>query len=108
VTKAKREMTAEEIENWLAIRKEAGLHIDPETASIPSFRRNTSKSGGNTSPVLPEAMCGSILATCRSDPRCLVGKAPEKFSVSSWTAILRSWRGTTSCRRRPCKFLEIR
>jgi len=34
VTKAKREMTAEEIENWLAIRKEAGLHIDPETAEV--------------------------------------------------------------------------
>lgn len=27
-------MTAEEIENWLAIRKEAGLHIDPETAEV--------------------------------------------------------------------------
>jgi hypothetical protein len=34
VTKAKREMTAEEIENLLAIRKEAGLHIDPETAEV--------------------------------------------------------------------------
>jgi len=28
------EMTAEEIKNWLAIRKEAGLHIDPETAEV--------------------------------------------------------------------------
>ena len=27
-------MTAEEIENWLAIRKEAGLQIDPETAEV--------------------------------------------------------------------------
>jgi hypothetical protein len=27
MTKAKSEMKAEEIENWLAIRKEAGLHI---------------------------------------------------------------------------------
>ena len=26
MTKAKREMKAEEIENWLVIRKEAGLH----------------------------------------------------------------------------------
>ncbi len=25
---------AEEIKNWLAIRKEAGLHIDPDTAEV--------------------------------------------------------------------------
>ena len=27
-------MTEEEVEKWLAIRKEAGLHIEPETAEI--------------------------------------------------------------------------
>jgi hypothetical protein len=34
MTDENREMTAQEIENWLAIRKEAGRHIDPETAEV--------------------------------------------------------------------------
>jgi hypothetical protein len=34
MTNENREMTAEEIENWLAIRKEAGAHIDSETAEV--------------------------------------------------------------------------
>jgi hypothetical protein len=33
-TMTNEKMTAEEIENWFAIRKEAGLHIDPETAEV--------------------------------------------------------------------------
>jgi hypothetical protein len=28
------QMKEEEIQQWLAIRKEAGLHIDPETAEV--------------------------------------------------------------------------
>jgi hypothetical protein len=34
MTNEQRKMTAEEVEKWLAIRKEAGLHIDPETADV--------------------------------------------------------------------------
>ena len=49
------------------------------TASIPKSLRNTSKSDGNTSPAPPAAMCGSDLATYRSDQRRLMGKAPQKL-----------------------------
>jgi len=34
MTDENRKMTAEEIKNWLAIRKKAGLDIDPETAEV--------------------------------------------------------------------------
>jgi hypothetical protein len=34
MTDEQRKMTAEEIEKWLSIRKEAGLHIDSETAEV--------------------------------------------------------------------------
>jgi hypothetical protein len=34
MTNQQKEMKAEEVEKWLATRKEAGLHIDPETAEV--------------------------------------------------------------------------
>jgi hypothetical protein len=34
LTMTNEKMTAEETENWLAIRKEGGLQIDPETAEV--------------------------------------------------------------------------
>jgi len=83
-------MTAEEIENWLAIRKEAGLHIDPETAEVDWTYGLTLDPYG-IYPELPEeyeqvgreyfarTCVGQFWRPARSDPRCLVGKAPEKL-----------------------------
>jgi hypothetical protein len=34
MTNEERTLAAEEVEKWLAIRKDAGLHIDPETAEV--------------------------------------------------------------------------
>jgi len=34
MTNENRKMTMDEIEKWLAIRKEAALYIDPETAEV--------------------------------------------------------------------------
>ena len=64
------------VEQWLEIRKEAGLQIDPETAKVrweyalnstlmgltQIFRRSGSKSDGNTSRVLREVAFGCGLA----------------------------------------------
>src|SRR5262249_38080334 len=69
-------MTDDEREAWLAIRKEAGLKIDPQTAEVDWGyaltldpygvypERNTNRSGGHILPVLLETTCGSILAIC--------------------------------------------
>ena len=71
-------MTDDERKIWLAIRKEAGLKIDPETAEVewiyaltldpygvyPEMPEELQQVGRGTSPVLQEATCGSILAIC--------------------------------------------
>jgi hypothetical protein len=88
-TEAPEKMT---IEQWLAIRKEAALKIDPETAEVewiyaqtlvrtvstPSFRRNTGRSGGNTSPDLPEVTCGCGLETCPTQSEVRYGKSTSQ------------------------------
>jgi hypothetical protein len=48
--------------------------LSTPTASIQNCQRNTSTLGGNISPVLPEAMCGSGLATCPKRPETPYGK----------------------------------
>ena len=67
-----------DVEQWLAIRKEAGLKIDPETAEViwnytqtlnpygvcPDLPEEYSKLGGNISPAHLEAKYGSGLAIC--------------------------------------------
>src|SRR6516162_6605982 len=67
------------VEQWLTIRKEAALNIDPNTAevdwsyaqhliltgSVRTCPRNASKLEGNTSPVLRQVMCGCGLGICR-------------------------------------------
>jgi hypothetical protein len=69
-----------EIEQWLAVRKEAGLKIDPETAEVDwdygqtldpygvldewELPENSIKSGANIGHVLPEATSGLISAIC--------------------------------------------
>jgi hypothetical protein len=74
-------------EQWLAIRKEAGLKIDPETAEvywtyaqtedpygiIPTCPMSGSKSDGSTSLALPEAY-GSTLMICPKQRQMLCGK----------------------------------
>src|SRR5262249_33724381 len=45
------------------------------TVSTPSFRRSASKSGANTSPVLPEATYGSGLPTCPTRPETPCGES---------------------------------
>ena len=49
-------------------------HSTP-TATTPTSRRSTIMLGVNTSPVLPEAMCGSRLLTCRRRPEQSCGKS---------------------------------
>jgi hypothetical protein len=80
------------VEQWLAIRKAVGLQIDPETAEVEwtyaqtldptestqNSRANSSRSGGNTSPVLPEATCGCGLATCPTPPEASCGKSTSQ------------------------------
>ena len=85
-------MTDDERNAWLASRKEAGLKIDPETAEVewtyaqtldpygvyPSFRRNTGRSGGNTSPDLPEMTCGCGLETCPTQSEMRYGESTSQ------------------------------
>jgi hypothetical protein len=75
-------------EQWLAVRKEPALQIDPETArffahtrrhstptaSTPTSRRNTNKSGGNILPVLLEAPCGCGLVIYPTRPMIACGQ----------------------------------
>ena len=69
-------------EQWLAVRKEAALQIDPETAEVhfeyaqnstptastTTFRRNANVSGGYILPILQEAMYGCGLAIYPTRP----------------------------------------
>ncbi len=84
------------VEQWLAIRKEAALRIDPDTAdpmdSTPSFQRNFTKSGENTSPVLPEATYGCGLAISPKRPKMLCGK-----STSADWRFRRDFRELKTC-----------
>jgi hypothetical protein len=77
-----------------ALRQAVGLHIDPETAEVdciyaqtldpmatfPISRRNTNKSGENTSPALLEVTCGSRFATSPKPrhPRGACGMTSER------------------------------
>src|SRR5262245_6113391 len=86
------------IEQWLAIRKEAGLKIDPATAETcwqyaqtldPYGSRRTSagRSGGNTSPALPEVTSGSnsvIYPTAPFEAAKTRRNSTGKRSSSSW------------------------
>ena len=53
MTNDRRKIAAEEVEKWLAIRKEAGLHIDPETAEAASWFAYTVDPYG-VEPEIPE------------------------------------------------------
>src|SRR5262245_47359686 len=44
------------------------------TVSTPSFPRNTRRSGGHTSPALPEVTCGCGLETCPTQSEVRYGK----------------------------------
>jgi hypothetical protein len=62
---------------WLAIRKEAGLKLDPETAEVECCLR--------ASPALLQAMYGSIFVACpkRSEASC------GMFGMYCRTAVFR-------------------
>ena len=87
-TGEKREMTQAEVEKWLAIRKEAGLHIDPDTAEVEWIYALTCDPYG-VYPELPEEYqqvgreyfarspgsdVGSNLATCPKRPKTPYGR----------------------------------
>ena len=95
-------MTDEEREAWLAIRKEAGLKIDPETAEVecvyaltldpygvyPDLLPNTNKSGGNTLPVLLKRRLGRVWRFARGDPRRTLEEAQpvgNRYRRAGWT-----------------------
>jgi hypothetical protein len=77
------------VEQWLAVRMEAGLRIDPETAEVdwrygaifdpyeiePACRRNCGSRVEYTSLVLREATYGFRLIPARRNPRSTMGKA---------------------------------
>ena len=94
MTKKTTDESKMDVEQWLAIRKEVGLKIDPETAEVDwhyartfdpyclscrTFRRNII-SGGNTSPAHPKATYGSGLAICPRQPV----RRFEKGTAASW------------------------
>ena len=80
-----------EVEKWLAVRKEAALQIDPETAEVfwtyakrstpmaytPIFRTSASRSDENTLLVLPEAIFGCGLVIYPRLRKTLYGKSTD-------------------------------
>ena len=90
-------MTTHEVEEWLAIRKEAGLHINPETAEVDWTYELTLDPYG-VEPEIPEEYqqigrayfarsprkrrVGLVWRLARSDQRRLVGEALAKIGVS--------------------------
>jgi len=90
------EQTMEQtVEQWLAIRKQAGLQIDPETAEVEWTYALTLDPYG-VEPVPEEPVCragvlrpfswkrrvGLVWRSARRHPRRLMGKAQFKVGVS--------------------------
>src|SRR5262245_35351647 len=91
------------VEQWLAIRKEAALRIDPETAEVEwiyadigdlavytTYRRKAFAWGGHTLPVHPKATFGFALTTC-----------PKWSATPCGTGTAQSWRFRQGSRRYP-------
>src|SRR5262249_18682938 len=62
------------------LRRSSGhmLRRSTHTGSTPSFRRNTGRSGGNTSPDLLEVTCGCGLETCPTQSEVRYGKSTSR------------------------------
>src|SRR5262249_46207135 len=54
------------------------LRCSTHTGSTPSFQRKANKSGGHTSPDLPEVTCGCGLETCPTQPEVRYGKSTSQ------------------------------
>ena len=90
------------VEQWLAIRKEAGLKIDPETAEVmwtyaqtldpygvyPDLPVECDCVGREYLPVFPEATFGSAFATCPKRFATTCGKSTVRGTMRQRVGFL--------------------
>jgi hypothetical protein len=89
-------------EQWLALRKDAGLKIDPETAEVFWVHGQVCDPyglcdltdeerciGAITSPARPEVTCGFALTTCRTQSVIAYGQGSKP---ATFDAMTMTWR----------------